>query len=187
MATTVVIASIFVNRLQFRPGEDFDKYPRTFEADCQRMVEAGVDHLFAPAEVELYPQAAVVLHRAAGRARQHPRGRIPPRPFSRRRHRGHEALLRSSSPRSALFGKKDYQQFMVLSATWCASSTCRSRSFPARRCGPPDGLALSSRNGYLTASRTRRGAAPVPGDLREIAAEIQPAAPATSPTSKPGQ
>ncbi|MBP8898844.1 MAG: pantoate--beta-alanine ligase, partial [Sulfuritalea sp.] len=52
-----VVASIFVNRLQFRPGEDFDKYPRTFEADCQRMVEAGVDHLFAPAEVELYPQA----------------------------------------------------------------------------------------------------------------------------------
>ena len=50
-----VVASIFVNRLQFRPGEDFDKYPRTFEADCARMVEAGVDHLFAPAEGELYP------------------------------------------------------------------------------------------------------------------------------------
>jgi pantoate--beta-alanine ligase len=68
----VVIASIFVNRLQFRPGEDFEKYPRTFEADCEKMAEAGVEHVFAPAEVEMYPQAAVLPRRAAVRPRQRP-------------------------------------------------------------------------------------------------------------------
>ena len=51
----VVVASIFVNRLQFGPREDFDKYPRTFENDCARLAEAGVDHLFAPDEQEMYP------------------------------------------------------------------------------------------------------------------------------------
>ena len=49
-----VVASIFVNRLQFRPGEDFEKYPRTFAADCDKLAAAGVDHLFAPAEAEIY-------------------------------------------------------------------------------------------------------------------------------------
>src|ERR1700749_3126094 len=50
----VVVASIFVNRLQFRPGEDFEAYPRTFQADCDRLTAAGVDHLFAPDEQEMY-------------------------------------------------------------------------------------------------------------------------------------
>ncbi|MFH7588180.1 pantoate--beta-alanine ligase, partial [Oceanimonas smirnovii] len=52
----VVVASVFVNRLQFGPNEDFDRYPRTMEADCARMQEAGVAHVFAPSESELYPQ-----------------------------------------------------------------------------------------------------------------------------------
>lgn len=51
----VVVASIFVNRLQFGPREDFDKYPRTFENDCAHLSAAGVDHLFAPDEKEMYP------------------------------------------------------------------------------------------------------------------------------------
>ena len=51
-----VVASIFVNRLQFGPSEDFDKYPRTFEADCAKLREAGVDVLFAPTETDLYPE-----------------------------------------------------------------------------------------------------------------------------------
>ncbi len=50
-----VLVSIFVNRLQFRPGEDFEKYPRTFAQDCERLSAAGVDHLFAPCEAEMYP------------------------------------------------------------------------------------------------------------------------------------
>jgi pantoate--beta-alanine ligase len=52
----VVVASVFVNRLQFAPHEDFDRYPRTMEADCASMRDAGVAHVFAPAESELYPQ-----------------------------------------------------------------------------------------------------------------------------------
>src|SRR5574343_1859044 len=51
----IVVASIFVNRLQFGPNEDFDQYPRTFEADCQQLMGANVDYLFAPNEQELYP------------------------------------------------------------------------------------------------------------------------------------
>ncbi|MFA4970871.1 MAG: pantoate--beta-alanine ligase, partial [Sulfuritalea sp.] len=51
-----VIATIFVNRLQFRPGEDFEKYPRTFDADCEKLAAAGVEHLFAPDEAQMYPQ-----------------------------------------------------------------------------------------------------------------------------------
>ncbi len=51
-----VIATIFVNRLQFRPGEDFETYPRTFQADCEKLAAAGVEHLFAPTEAEMYPQ-----------------------------------------------------------------------------------------------------------------------------------
>ncbi len=51
-----VVASVFVNRLQFAPTEDFDRYPRTFQADCEKMQAAGVDHVFAPPESELYPQ-----------------------------------------------------------------------------------------------------------------------------------
>src|SRR5574344_1268976 len=50
-----VVASVFVNRTQFGPNEDFDKYPRSFEADCARLEDAGVHHLFAPGESELYP------------------------------------------------------------------------------------------------------------------------------------
>ena len=51
-----VVASIFVNRLQFGPNEDFDQYPRTFEADCAKLTAAGVDVLFAPTEADLYPE-----------------------------------------------------------------------------------------------------------------------------------
>ena len=51
-----VVASIFVNRLQFGPNEDFDKYPRTFQADCDKLAAANVDVLFAPTEADLYPE-----------------------------------------------------------------------------------------------------------------------------------
>jgi len=64
------VASIFVNRLQFLPHEDFDSYPRTWEADCARLAEAGCDVLFAPSEQALYPepQAYKVRPPAGGRA-----------------------------------------------------------------------------------------------------------------------
>ncbi len=144
----VVVASIFVNRLQFGPREDFDKYPRTFENDCARLTEAGVDHLFAPDEQEMYPTPQ--------------RYQVDPDPAhtdildgaSRPGHfRGVATvvlkLFNIVQPQVALFGKKDYQQVMVLRNMTCelalpieiiAGETTRA----------DDGLALSSRNGYLS-------------------------------------
>jgi pantoate--beta-alanine ligase len=94
-----VVASIFVNRLQFGPNEDFDKYPRTFQADCDKLAAAGVDVLFAPTEADLYPEAAGIRGRAAGDP-AHSRWRVPPRPFPRRRHRRAQAVqLRAAAGR----------------------------------------------------------------------------------------
>jgi pantoate--beta-alanine ligase len=145
-----VVASIFVNRLQFRPGEDFDKYPRTFAADCEKLAAAGVDHLFAPSEIELYPapQRYVIeppLEHAAileGEFRS-----------------GHFCgvatvvmkLFGVVQPQVALFGKKDYQQFMVLSAM-VREFALPIEIIPGETVRAADGLALSSRNGYLSAS-----------------------------------
>jgi len=112
-----VVATIFVNRLQFRPGEDFEKYPRTFQADCDKLAAAGVDHLFAPDETEMYP---------------HPQGYhvVPPTAqdailegeFRPGHFRGVATvvmkLFQIAQPQAALFGKKDYQQLMV-SGTAC--------------------------------------------------------------------
>jgi pantoate--beta-alanine ligase len=143
-----VVASIFVNRLQFRPGEDFDKYPRTFEADCQRMVEAGVDHLFAPAEVELYPQAQSYYIEPPAEHASILEGEFRPGHF-----RGVATVVMKLfsivQPQAALFGKKDYQQFMVLSAM-VREFGMPIEVIPGETVRAPDGLALSSRNGYLT-------------------------------------
>ncbi len=143
-----VVTSIFVNRLQFRPGEDFDKYPRTFEADCQRMVEAGVDHLFAPAEVELYPQAQSYYIEPPAEHASILEGEFRPGHF-----RGVATVVMKLfsivQPQAALFGKKDYQQFMVLSAM-VREFGMPIEVIPGETVRAPDGLALSSRNGYLT-------------------------------------
>lgn len=144
----VVVASIFVNRLQFGPREDFDKYPRTFENDCARLAEAGVDHLFAPDEQEMYPTPQ--------------RYQVDPDPAhtdildgaSRPGHfRGVATvvlkLFNIVQPQLALFGKKDYQQVMVL------RNMTRELALPieiiaGETTRADDGLALSSRNGYLS-------------------------------------
>ena len=145
-----VVATIFVNRLQFRPGEDFEKYPRTFQADCAKLVAAGVDHLFAPTEVEMYPR---------------PQGyHVVPPPehdnildgeFRPGHFRGVATvvmkLFQIVQPQAALFGKKDYQQLMVI------RNMTRQLALPIAIIGgetvrAADGLALSSRNGYLSAA-----------------------------------
>ncbi len=143
-----VIATIFVNRLQFRPGEDFEKYPRTFQADCDRLTAAGVDHLFAPTEGEMYPQPqGYHVHPPAAQS-DILDGEFRP---------GHFVgvatvvmkLFQIAQPDVALFGKKDFQQLMIirnmvnelnLPIEIVAGETIRAA----------DGLALSSRNGYLT-------------------------------------
>lgn len=151
-----VIATIFVNRLQFRPGEDFDKYPRTFQADCEKLMAAGVDHLFAPNEAEMYPEPqGYHVHPPAAQANILD-GEFRP---------GHFVgvatvvmkLFQIAQPDVALFGKKDYQQLMIL------RNMVRELNLPieviaGETIRAADGLALSSRNGYL--SEKERAEAP---------------------------
>ncbi len=150
-----VVASIFVNRLQFGPNDDFDRYPRTFSTDCEQLVAAGVDVLFAPDESELYPEAQeyfveppAIHHQLDGEFRPgHFRGVV----------KVVLKLFNIVQPQVALFGKKDYQQLMVL------RNMSRQLALPIEIVGgetvrADDGLALSSRNGYLSA--TERAEAP---------------------------
>ncbi len=145
-----VFASIFVNRLQFGPGEDFDRYPRTFQADCEKLEAAGVHHLFAPDETVMYPQPQRYQVDPAPAQVSILEGEFRPGHF-----RGVATvvlkLLNMVQPEIALFGKKDYQQLMVL------SNMVRELALPVTvRAGETiraaDGLALSSRNGYLSAA-----------------------------------
>ncbi|MDX9705942.1 MAG: pantoate--beta-alanine ligase [Azospira sp.] len=159
-----VVASIFVNRLQFGPNEDFDQYPRTFEADCKKLAEAGVDVLFAPTEADLYPEPQE--YTVEPPAIQHMLdGEFRPGHF-----RGVATvvlkLFNIVQPQVALFGKKDYQQLMVI------RNMTRQLALPIDIVGGEtmranDGLALSSRNGYLTADE-RREAVRLVGELRRI-------------------
>ena len=143
-----VIATIFVNRLQFRPGEDFEKYPRTFAADCERLAAAGVDDLFAPQEVEMYPQPQTYQIEPPPEQAGILDGEFRPGHF-----RGVATvvmkLFQIAQPDVALFGKKDYQQLMVI------RNMVREFNLPIEIIGgetvrAADGLALSSRNGYLS-------------------------------------
>ncbi|MFC3902310.1 pantoate--beta-alanine ligase [Acinetobacter marinus] len=144
----IVVVSIFVNPIQFGPNEDFDNYPRTLEADSQLLAEAGCDVLFAPSVQQMYGdqprRTAVVVGEITdvlcGRSRA-----------------GHfdgvatvvTKLFHIVQPDTAFFGQKDWQQLAVI------RQMTRDLSFPIDVVGVPiaraeDGLALSSRNGYLT-------------------------------------
>jgi pantoate--beta-alanine ligase len=151
-----VVASIFVNRLQFRPGEDFEKYPRTFAADCEKLAAAGVDHLFAPSEGELYPTPQRYAVEPPAEHANILEGEFRPGHF-----RGVATvvlkLFAIIQPQAALFGKKDFQQFMVLSAM-VREFALPIEIIPGATVRAPDGLALSSRNGFL--SPDERGEAP---------------------------
>jgi len=143
-----VVASIFVNRLQFRPGEDFDKYPRSFAADCEKLVAAGVDHLFAPNEAELYPEPQRYVVEPPAEHATILEGEFRPGHF-----RGVATVVMKLfaivQPQAALFGKKDYQQFMVLSAM-VREFALPIEIVPGETVRATDGLALSSRNAYLS-------------------------------------
>jgi len=143
-----VVASIFVNRLQFRPGEDFEKYPRTLQADSDRLAAAGVDHLFAPDEAELYPEAQRYLVQPPPEHASILEGECRPGHFC-----GVATVVMKLFaiiwPQAAIFGKKDYQQFMVLSAM-VRDFALPIDIIPGETVRAPDGLALSSRNGYLS-------------------------------------
>ena len=144
----VTVASIFVNRLQFLPHEDFDSYPRTWESDCARLTAAGCDVLFAPNEKELYPEPQTYKVHPTPELADLLEGQFRPSFFI-----GVSTvvmkLFACVQPRVAVFGKKDYQQLMII------RRMVQQFALPidivggeTRRAG--DGLALSSRNGYLS-------------------------------------
>ena len=145
-ACTVV--SIFVNRLQFGPKEDFDRYPRTLGQDRAGLSEVGVDVLFAPDEQEIYPEPQTFVVEPSDL--QHIlEGAHRPGHF-----RGVATvvlkLFNLIQPHSAIFGKKDYQQYLVL-RDMVRQFALPIEIIPAETVRAPDGLALSSRNTYLTA------------------------------------
>ena len=145
-----VVASIFVNRLQFLPHEDFDTYPRTLESDCKVLQGAGCDIVFAPSERELYPEPQGYKVHPPAELADILEGHFRPGFFT-----GVSTvvlkLFNCVQPAAAAFGKKDYQQLMVI------RRMVRQLALPVEilagetsRAG--DGLALSSRNGYLSAA-----------------------------------
>ncbi|AYH42977.1 pantoate--beta-alanine ligase [Azoarcus sp. DN11] len=143
-----VIASIFVNRLQFGPREDFNSYPRTLAADCEKLEAAGVAHLFAPDEGVMYPEPQHYHVDPAPAQISILEGEFRPGHF-----RGVATvvlkLLNIVQPDLALFGKKDYQQLMVL-RNMVHQLGIPVEVMPGETVRADDGLALSSRNGYLS-------------------------------------
>ena len=150
-----VVASIFVNRLQFGPTEDFDRYPRTLADDCKLLEQRGTDVVFAPSEHALFPvrQEFMVEPSAVANSLE---GEFRPGFF-----RGVATvvlkLFNIVEPQIAVFGKKDYQQLYLV------RELVRQFNYPleivaGETVRAPDGLALSSRNRYLTAeTRTEAG------------------------------
>ncbi|WP_047244465.1 pantoate--beta-alanine ligase [Chromobacterium subtsugae] len=144
-----VVVSIFVNRLQFGQGEDFDAYPRTFEADCDKLRAAGVDALFFPTEGELYPRVKQDFNVEPPRIQDELCGAFRPGHF-----RGVATvvtkLFNIVQPDLACFGKKDFQQLHVIKAM-VEDLNSPIEILPVDTGRAADGLALSSRNGYLSA------------------------------------
>lgn len=146
----IVVCSIFVNALQFGLNEDWDKYPRTYQGDCDKLRDAGCDYLFHPDDIEMYPNGLDTQSRVicptmtdvlCGASRP-----------------GHfegvttvvSKLFNIVQPDEAIFGIKDYQQLAVIRRM--AEDLCmpiQISSAPIHR--EPDGLAMSSRNSYITA------------------------------------
>jgi len=164
-----VVASIFVNRLQFLPHEDFDRYPRTLARDSELLEGAGCDIVFAPAEDELYPEPQTFKVQPPTALADLLEGEFRPGFFT-----GVctvvMKLFQCVQPAVAVFGQKDYQQLMVIRAM------ARQFALPVQVIGAPtiraeDGLALSSRNGYLSAAE-RAEAVSLSQALRAIATAL---------------
>lgn len=159
-----VVASIFVNRLQFGPNEDFEKYPRTFASDVEKLEKEGVYVLFAPTEKDLYPEPQEFRVQPPEDIGGILEGEFRPGFFT-----GVTTvvlkLFSCVQPRVAVFGKKDYQQLMIV------RNMARQFALPtdiiaAETYRAEDGLALSSRNIYLSAEQR----AEAPALYRELTA-----------------
>jgi pantoate--beta-alanine ligase len=167
----IVVCSIFVNALQFGLNEDWDKYPRTYETDCEKLRNAGCSYLFHPDDIEMYPNGLDTQSRVicptmtdvlCGASRP-----------------GHfegvttvvSKLFNIVQPDEAIFGIKDYQQLAVIRRM--AEDLCLAvqiTSAPIHR--EADGLAMSSRNSYITAEE-RPLVTVLKDSLEWIAAEIK--------------
>lgn len=148
----VTVASIFVNRLQFLPHEDFDSYPRTFDADCAKLEAEGCDIVFAPREKDLYPEPQTFKVQPDAQLADILEGHFRPGFFT-----GvctvvmklFQAVFATTGGGTAVFGQKDYQQLMVI------RRMVQQFALPIEIIGcatarADSGLALSSRNGYLS-------------------------------------
>ena len=165
-----VVASIFINRLQFGPNEDFDTYPRTFSADVEKLEKEGVYVLFAPTEKDLYPEPQEFRVKPPEHIGDILEGEFRPGFFN-----GVTTvvlkLFSCVQPKVAVFGKKDYQQLMII------RNMARQFALPtdivaAETYRADDGLALSSRNGYLS-TEERKEAPTLYQKLNDVAQAVR--------------
>ena len=171
----VLVSSIFVNRLQFLPHEDFDSYPRTFEDDCARLKAVGCDVLFAPTEAELYPQPQTFKVLPDPALANILEGEFRPGFFT-----GVCTVVMklfscvfAGGAGVAVFGQKDYQQQLILrEMVRQFALPLQIITLPTTR--TPEGLALSSRNMYLSASE-RVQALQLSAALQALAAQVRAA------------
>jgi len=151
-----VVTSIFVNRLQFAPHEDFATYPRTFERDCELLADSGCDIVFAPTDGEVYPEAQGYTVQPPPELAGILEGAVRPGFFS-----GVCTvvlkLFNMVQPAKAMFGKKDYQQLLVI-RRMVRQLALPIEIVPAETVRDANGLALSSRNGYLNDTERVRAA-----------------------------
>ena len=165
-----VVVSIFVNRLQFGQGEDFDRYPRTLEQDAAKLAGEGVAVLFAPSEQELYPNVAQQYNVEPPNLQNELCGTFRPGHF-----RGVATvvakLFNIVEPDYACFGKKDYQQLAILQGM-AADLNFRVEIVPVDIGRAADGLALSSRNQYLSEAE-RKQAPQLYRELQAIARAVE--------------
>ena len=165
-----VVASIFVNRLQFGPNEDFEKYPRTFSDDIEKLEKEGVYVLFAPTERDLYPEPQEFRVQPPSDLGNTLEGEFRPGFFN-----GVTTvvlkLFSCVQPSVAVFGKKDYQQLMII-RNMTRQFALPTEIIAADTWRADDGLALSSRNTYL--SESERSEAPtLYAELQAVAQAVR--------------
>ena len=170
----VTVASIFVNRLQFAPHEDFDSYPRTWEADCDRLRSAGCNVLFAPKEKDLYPEPQTYKVHPPAELADILEGHFRPGFFvgvSTVVMKLFACVFAGKPAGVAMFGKKDYQQVMIV-RHMVRQFALPIEIVPGETLRADDGLALSSRNGYLSAQE-RSEAVQLSHALRALGQAVQ--------------
>jgi pantoate--beta-alanine ligase len=165
-----VVVSVFVNPLQFGADEDLDRYPRTLEADLALCAAEGVDVVFAPPGDEVYPDGEPQVRLDAGPLGERLEGASRPGHFNGMLTVVNK-LLNLTQPDRAYFGEKDFQQ-LVLVRRMVADLNLPVQIVEVPIVRDADGLALSSRNRYLTIEQ-RRAAAAIPAAVAAAAAQVR--------------